>query len=451
MAQQFFPGFGRPVAQRPVRTHGFVAATDNPSTVITATALAIALSVPTVTVATGNAPVSLQPLAVTLSAPTATVSGPVTVGAGSLTLAISIPTVTAVGTAQSIPVPYGRPFAQRGIRFWGPPSASTPPETTFPQTVQLGELDVTLAPQDIVRTSTVTQSANALTLTLSVPSVSAIFPTPGVSGNPVVLAPRQLIRSRLKPKRPYVAQFGVIEELAPSPLTATASSLAVALTAPTVTRTSTVARSAGGQVIALSVPSVSLTGGPGFLAAGGLNLALSPPNVTRVAGAVTQSSGAQAIALLVPTAVANQVVTVSPVVVTLSFTDVTISRASVRQTGNQTIALSLPAVTVSTPPAVRAAGSLGIQLSLPDVTVRAIITRQPPENVVALSLPDVTATTGLTVRVLTPVVLALRIGVVDVLGATTLPIDVFDGSIDSRVSERTIESRRLPYTLEFRA
>jgi hypothetical protein len=504
MAQ--FPPFGRPTSQNPVRTHGFIISAAE-TLVVAAGALALSISAPPATISSTapstpvvyqrpvsqygirawgppsvsatpdvfNQSVSAGAPGVTVTAPTATsvpstithqpgpnivvvvapqatpLSGAVSLPGGSQALSISAPQAAITGNATSVPVYVRRAVSQYGLRWFGQASPSTTPETTFAQTVALEPNSVAVSAPDAARAAVVSLAVGGSTVSISAPIATLVVPTPGASGNPILLRPRQVLRGRFTVKRPYVETFGAIDEVAPATLTAAANPVAVSVSAqPAVLQAGSVSLSAGSSALAVSAPPVTVSGGAGFLSLNQQNLAISAPPATVLVGATTVVLQPCVVALSAPDIVANRTVSAGSVAIAVTAPPAAVSQAAVRQAGSQAIAISAPPMTVTVTPVTRAAGAQTIVVEAPEVSRQAEVLIASAQAAVGISAPDVTVLVSGTTVQAGPVTVALHLGSPNVIGATALPTDSFEGTVESRLPTNTLHSRLSIRTLVFR-
>jgi hypothetical protein len=375
------------------------------------------VSLPAATLSTATTR-SSGTLNATVSLPTATASGgAVSVAAGTLNTTVSLPTATlsaggAPGTG--LPLVFRRPVFQRGYRAWGPPSFSTTPELN--RTVAVDPLQVTV----------------------SLPTASAVS-----AGDPRLPASffriRQAIKAREIRRPSVIAAYGAIDQLAPSPLTATATPLAVTVSLPAATIVS------GGAPATVNAPQLwrlrqvvkpyayigqvakakriqpHLETVPDLaqgLSGGTLNTTVSLPTATATPGAVSLSAGT--------------------LNTTVSLPAVTISSGTVRQAGTLNACVSLPPVTVTAGAVSRAAGTLVAAVSLPAATRQASITRAAGTLGTPVSLPTATLTVGTAIVQAGTLVATVSLPDVRVLGASEIPANIFDTTIESRLPDHAL-------------
>lgn len=444
--------YRRAIGQRGITVYGPPSASSTPdpptNQSVSVSATNIALSLPDVTRFLPEMVLPGGTQTIALSLPDVTASaGPITVQATTNVLALSLPSVgvdQGAGSAPSVPVPYRRAIGQRGVQRFGPPSPSTTPPTTFDQTATIEPCVIALSAVSNDRTATVTLHSGTAVIALSLPTADIPAPsTPGVSATAPELQRKRVVSGRKVFKKPYIGQYGVVDALAPATLTPIVTTPGIALSLPNVTRVPGRSTQAITAVnIALSLPAVSVaTGGNSLRPVDTANIVLSLPDVSVAVSGTTVEIAPVVVALSLPDVVANQFVTLTPVAVALSAPAVTVSQAHVRALTTQTIAVSLPDVTVVVQSQTLSAGTQTVALSLPDVTPVSTFTRAAETSVVALSLPDVTRVIGSAVVPITPQVVALRITTPRVIGATTLPPYDLEGDLVSREPEHKLISR----------
>ena len=377
------------------------------------TAPAPVLSLATVRAA-GAQTVALTPPATTL------VAGVSVVAAGAQTLALTAPVATAlVAGAQgvSVPIPFRRPMAARGIHTWGQVSPSTTP----------GPAASTLP-------------AGTQTLVVTVPTAT---PIAGASAVPagaqtlVITAPAALL-------------------LAAGPQTLAAGTQTLAITAPVAGvgtpgisvpisfRTTVIRKLAVGR---WGPVSVSTTPPPPtqYPLVTSQTLAITAPTATSVAGAVTQAAGVQTLAITAPTAVVGRILTAGTQTVTVTAPSTTVSLATIRLAGAQTVAIIAPVANRLAGAVTQAAGAQTIAVTAPVVVRTATITLATGPQTVALSAPVAVRTIGAVTLQAGTQAVALAAPGARLLGGSTLPSNIIVATIVSTGPRRTLAITPVSY------
>ncbi len=366
-----------------------------------------------------------------------------TLAADAAAIAFSAPTATLTTPGVSVPVPYQRPFAARGLRTWGPSAPSTTPSGGGLQTlasgsqtlaisaptaartagaigVPAGSLVLALTAPAATRAATVSVAAGAQSLIVTAPLATRTAGGIGLAAGAQVLvltAPPASLSAGASsttswmgaPFRRPIAQRG-IQSWGPPPLsvstlgaTLAAGSQTLAISAPTATRTAGASGvAAGAQTLAISAPTaIAVPSGPQSLTAGAQTLALSAPLATLgVSGqsvpilfrvAVVQKPGGtgwgQAARSTTPNPPATQSLAAGSQTLAITAPAATRTTTKSLTAGATTLAITAPTATVNLA-TIRAAGGQTLAISAPLATrTVTAVTRAAGSQTLAITAP----------------------------------------------------------------